>query len=313
MRQKILIADDEEAVQKVLARALGSEPYELLSAFNGNDALDVATTQNPDIILLDVNMPEKNGWDVLRELRRNIQTCMTPVIMLTGCGVVSDKVGGLEMGADDYVTKPFTIEELKARIVSALRRHRLALSAHPLTRLPGSPMIEEEVNHRIRAGIPFAFLYIDINHFKSYNDAYGYARGDRVILETADILLGSFHADGGGDGFVGHIGGDDFVAITGPEQAPYVAERIVSQFDQRAPSFYNSADRRHGHIRIKNRMGRWQRFPLISLSIGIVVSQQRKLDHYAKVVQLASEMKAYCKSNPRHSLSRFAFDRRKDL
>ena len=312
MKQKILIADDEVSVQRVLARVLGSQSYELLRVSNGRDALDVALAQSPDIILLDINMPEKNGWDVLRELRGNSQTRMIPVIMVTGFGAVSDEVGGLEMGADDYITKPFATAELKARVAAALRRNRLALAANPLTRLPGSPMIEDEVNRRIREGTPFAFLYADINHFKSYNDAYGYARGDRVIRETADMLLESLRLEGGG-GFVGHIGGDDFVIITAPTQAPHLAQRVVSQFDQRTPGFYDSSDRRRGCIQVENRAGRRQRFPLITLSIGIVTTQLRMLDHYGKVVKIASEMKAYCKSIPDHQRSRFSFDRRRDM
>ena len=312
MRQKILVADDEDSVQRVLARAFNPAVYELLCAPNGKTALDLASTQNPDLILLDINMPEKNGWEVLRELRRNAQTRMTPVIMLTACGVLADKVGGLEMGADDYITKPFTVVELMARVDGALRRNRLAISANPITRLPGSPAIEAEVNRLIAAAAPFAFLYVDINCFKAYNDVYGYERGDRVIRETAEILMESFHSDGGRAGFVGHIGGDDFVVITNPDAAPYLAARIAAEFDKRAPGFYRASDRRHGSIHVKNREGRWQHFPFISLSMGIVTTQHRVLDHYAKVVQVASEMKTYCKSNPNHRLSRFAFDRRQE-
>jgi diguanylate cyclase (GGDEF)-like protein len=312
MRQKILIADDEDSVRRVLARAFSPEVYELLCASDGKAALDMASMRNPDLILLDINMPGKNGREVLRALRRNAQTRMTPVIMLTACGVPADKIGGLEMGADDYITKPFMLAELKARVAGALRRNRRALSANPITKLPGSPAIEEEVNRLITASTPFAFLYVDINYFKAYNDAYGYERGDRVIRETAEILLDSFHSDGGEAGFVGHIGGDDFVVITDLAQAPYLAARITSEFDKRSPGFYTSLDRRRGFIRVKNREGRWQRFSPLSLSVGIVTTRHRVLDHYAKVVQVASEMKVYCKSNPSHHLSRFAFDRRNE-
>lgn len=308
MTGRILIADDDRTVQKVLGRALAS--YELLRALNGKDALEVALAQSPDVILLDINMPEKDGRVVLRELRGNSRTRMIPVIMVTGFGAVSDMVDGLEMGADDYVTKPFSLEELKARVAGALHRSRLALSANPLTHLPGSPLIEEEVERRVREQIPFAFLYADINDFKSYNDVYGYARGDRVIRETAEMFLENLEADAGC--FLGHIGGDDFVLLTTPAQAPYLAQRIVSRFDQQVPGFYNASDRRHGCIRIKDRAGRWRRFPPISLSIGVVTTQRRILDHYDKVVKIASEMKTYCKSILNHHLSRFAFDRRSD-
>jgi GGDEF domain-containing protein len=111
---------------------------------------------------------------------------------------------------------------------------------------------------------------------------------------------------------VGHIGGDDFIAISDPSCAPDLAQRIVSRFDAQAESFYNSCDRVIGHIQTQDRKGDWNTFPLISLSIGIATTENRTLDHYAKVVQIASEMKAYCKSSGEHKLSRFAFDRRTD-
>ncbi len=312
MKQKILIADDDPDVRKLLARALSAEPYELVSVGNGKDARDLASTENPGVIVLDINMPQKNGLDVLRELRRNVSTRMIPVILLTARTSVSDEVSGLDMGADDYITKPFDLDELRARIAGVLRRNQLALSANPLTRLPGSPMIEEEINRRIREKIPFAFLYIDINHFKSYNDAYGFARGDQVIRQTAEVLTDFVGSCAGEGGFLGHIGGDDFIVVCAPREAPHLAQRIVSKFDERAPDFYEIRDRVLGYIQTKNRQSQWQKFPFISLSIGIATTKNRKLNHYAKVVQIASEMKNHCKASA-VELSRIAFDRRSDV
>ena len=312
MKPKILVADDEPSVQRMLTRSLGAETYDFLLASNGKDASEMIDAQEPDLVLLDIGMPQKNGWEVLRELRSNSQTSTIPVIMLTGYGSISNKVEGLELGADDYITKPFSIDELRARVASVLARNRLGVSANPLTKLPGSPIIEEETSRRIRERTPFAFFYVDINNFKSYNDAYGFAAGDRVIRETAALLRDSLRSQASEEWFLGHIGGDDFAFITDPACAPYVAQDIVSEFDRRAPGFYNAADRARGCIAAENRQGVRQSFPLITLSIGIVSSEQRILEHYAKVVELASEMKAYCKGWPNHRLSRFAFDRRSD-
>ncbi len=312
MRQKILIADDDPTIQKIVARTLGAEFYDIFTASNGDDALALAAQEYPDLVVLDIGMPKKNGWEVLAALRCSARNRMTPVILLTGSGSVSDEVFGLDAGADDFIAKPFVADELRARVNSALRRNKLGVSANPLTKLPGSPSIEEEINRRIHDGIPFAFLYIDINNFKPYNDSYGFAAGDRVIRETADILLESVGEQAGGACFVGHIGGDDFVVITEPGRAAHAAQHIVSQFDRKAPGFYAAADKARGYIEAENRQGLRRRFPLISLSIGIVTSRQRILNHYAKVVQLASEMKAFCKADRGGHLSRFAFDRRQD-
>lgn len=309
MRHKVLLADDEPSMRKLIERVLGAEAYELLAVSNGLDALKTAAAESPDIILLDIDMPRRNGLDVLRDLRRNARTRMIPVIMLSGYGTVDDEVGGLGLGADDYISKPFSGDGLKARVASALRRTRAAISANPLTRLPGSPMIEDEVARRISQGSPLAFLYMDIDRFKSYNDVYGFARGDEAIRETARLLMEAVDADGGD--FLGHIGGDDFAAVTDPARASQLARLIARRFDERVPALYDDQARRAGAVRTRDREGRWRSFPLIALSIGVATSQHRSLDHYAKVVQIASEMKAYCKGM-KEGGSRFAFDRRTD-
>ncbi len=311
MKTKILIADDERPVRNLLSRVFDADGVELYSAADGNEALDVISAQSPDIVLLDVAMPEKNGLDVLTELRRDLRTRMMPVILITAEDRRSQEIRGLDMGADDYITKPFDIDELRARVASLLRRNRAALAASPLTRLPGSPMIEEEVRRRIEQQSPFAFFYCDINRFKSYNDAYGYERGNQVIRATSEMLADSLREAGETEGFLGHIGGDDFVLICDPSRAAFAVQTVVSRFDDLAPNFYDLLARRLGFIELKNRVGKWERFPLISVSVGVVTTQRRKLEQYAKVVEIASEMKAYCKSLP-GQLSRFAFDRRKD-
>lgn len=163
--------------------------------------------------------------------------------------------------------------------------------------------VREEVERRIREKIPFAFLRMDITNFKSFNDSHGIERGERVLRETAEILMESLALNGDGEGFMGHGGGADFVAMTSPAEAPYLAQRIVIRFDARAPGFYG---------RSAGRRGPRERRPAISLCIGVASTQDRVLDHYAKVARIASEMKDFCRSTMGHRLSRFAFDRRRE-
>jgi diguanylate cyclase (GGDEF)-like protein len=245
---------------------------------------------------------------VLQELRRNPRTNMIPVIMVTGQGDVCQRVAGLDLGADDYVVKPFSIVELRARVARLLRRVKQDVAANPLTRLPGSPAIEEEVSRRIKEGRPFAFGYADIDRFKSYNDRYGFALGDWAIQETGRLLYAALSE--AAEAFLGHIGGDDFAFLTSPEHAAAAAQGMVTAFDRRVPDFYSEADRGRGFIEAKGRDGRLQRWPLLRLSVGIVTTERRRLTHYAKVVSIASEMKAFLKSAPERALSCFAFDRR---
>ncbi|MHB2025067.1 MAG: GGDEF domain-containing response regulator [Elusimicrobiota bacterium] len=310
MKSKILVADNESAIQKIVARTFASETCDIISAADGQDALTLAARENPDLVILDVCMPKKTGWEVLEELRRDARMRLIPVIMITGLAVAAeDEVSGLQAGADDYITKPFLPAELKARVESLLRRCRMHLAVNPLTRLPGSPAIEEEVERRIRGKIPFSFMYVDIDSFKPYNDVYGFAAGDGVIRETAALLLRSLDSEASRGGFVGHVGGDDFVVIAEPERAPRVARAAAARFDGAVTGFYLEEDVRRGFIEAEDRWKIMRRFPLLTISIGCVSSQQRTLERYAQAVEIASEMKAYCKAKS-CGLSRFAFDRR---
>ncbi|HVC09803.1 MAG TPA: response regulator [Elusimicrobiota bacterium] len=313
MKSKILVADDEDMVRNIVSRTFASEPCEVIKAANGVDALTLAARENPDLMILDVCMPKKTGWEVLAEMHQDPRMRLIPVIMLTGLGVeVEDQVRGLNAGADDYITKPFMPAELKAKAQCLLRRCRLDLSVNPLTRLPGSPTIEEEVERRIRGNIPFSFMYADIDDFKVYNDAYGFAAGDAVIRETATTLLWSLGSAAPEGGFVGHVGGDDFVVITEPERATRAARTAAARFDGAVASFYRDEDMRRGFVEAADRRGVKRRFSLLSLSIGGVSSRQRALGCYGRVVEIASEMKAYCKAQKSRTLSRFVFDHRRD-
>lgn len=312
MSQKILVADDEKMIQRLISRTLTSKNCEVVTASDGAQALELARTLEPDLIVLDVKMPLKSGWEVLKKLRSQSGTRTIPVIMLTGCSEASDEIKGLDMGADDYITKPFQIEDLRAHVMSMLRRTQFDLSVNPLTRLPGSPAIKDEVNRLINGKIPFAFLYADINDFKPYNDFYGFAKGDEVLKATARLLTDSILSAEANDTFLGHVGGDDFVAIVEPESAAFVANYATTYFDRKVVAFYNPSDLSRGYVEAMDRQGRSRQFPLLTLSIGIASTQNRTLDHYAKVVSIATEMKAYCKSLSAEKLSRFAFDRRQD-
>jgi diguanylate cyclase (GGDEF)-like protein len=312
LNQKVLVADDEVAVQNLISRALVAMPCEVVVASDGAQALDLVERVRPNLVVLDVDMPRKNGWQVLRQLRSQNGTRGLPVIMLTHRGDLASEVEGLEMGADDYIAKPFELEQLRARVMSVLRRNRLDLTANPLTHLPGSPGIEAEVQRRIKAGSPFAFLYADIDHFKPYNDTYGFARGDDAIRATAGVLLESLRAARPQEAFLGHVGGDDFVMMTDPASAPKAAQSAASLFDQKAAAFYDAEDASRGYIEAADRQGVRRCFSLMTLSIGAVTTEHRRLFHYGRVVALAAEMKTYCRTLADRKGSRFAFDRRQD-
>ncbi|MBI5624371.1 MAG: response regulator [Elusimicrobia bacterium] len=307
----ILVADDDEGIRVIVRKSL-REDYRLLDAPNGAEALRMAQRYLPDLVLLDVNMPEMSGPEVAKEIRLNPRTRMIPIIMLTVNAELASKLQGFESGADDYVIKPFDVHELRARIEAVLRRNQEALSASPLTMLPGGAMIERETNGRIHNSETFAFLYIDIDHFKAFNDAYGYAEGDRVIRYTAQIVSKAVSSLGGPRDFVGHVGGDDFVVITTPAKAETLAQRVAEHFDQKVPLFYSPEDRLRGYVAAKDRQGREERFPIMSLSIAIATNEKRTLDRYAKVSETVAEIKRFLKTRAMGRGSSWLMDRRRD-
>jgi len=225
-----------------------------------------------------------------------------PVLFLTSMVQTSSKVQGLNLGADDYITKPFHPQELLARVQGALRAHRIDLEANPLSRLPGNPSIEREIDARIRSGKGFAVLYADLNNFKAFNDKYGFKRGDGVIRKTAELLL-SLRRPGD---FVGHVGGDDFIVVTVPELAEEYCRRAVAEFAAYAPSAYDPAARRKGYIEVDDRQGRKTRFPLVGIAIGGVTNEQRPLESVGQVSAIGAEMKKRAKASP----DSYVFDKR---
>jgi diguanylate cyclase (GGDEF)-like protein len=177
----------------------------------------------------------------------------------------------------------------------------------PLTALPGNIRIEEEIERRISVGLDFAVLYADIDNFKPYNDYYGFARGDDVLTMTAKLIQDVALSVGGPSSFVGHIGGDDFIAVVDPEHSQKIAEDIIARFDATAKNLYDPADAARGYIEIENRMGELQKFPPLSISVGIATTSSRKFTHYAEAVAVASELKSFSKKKDG---STWAIDRR---
>lgn len=304
---KILLADDEWDLLNLMKETLESEGYEVTGVANGREAFEEVKKTSYDLVIADLQMPLKTGFELCQEIKKDPSLHHIPVIILTASSQVKMKVQGLTLGADDYITKPVDIEELLARVGTILRRSRQNLEANPLTRLPGNAAIESRIEQAIEKNSPFAVLYVDLNNFKAYNDAYGFDAGDKVLLATAGILLSVLRRDGSAEDFLGHIGGDDFILLTLPENAAVLCEKIIAAFDASAPSFYNKEDRTAGYILAIDRKGEAQRFPLLSIAIGVVGNEKRKLSSLGQVSQIGSELKKYAKQSPG---SRYVVDRR---
>jgi diguanylate cyclase (GGDEF)-like protein len=308
MPETILVVDDDPDIARFVEVNLRSAGYDVSVASDGEQALEKAAALRPDLVLLDVMMPRIDGFEVAQRLRRNPQTASTSIIMLTAKALSTDKVLGLTAGADDYIIKPFDPIELLARVKGTLRRAKEMRNLSPLTGLPGNIRIQEEIERNVRDDRPFAVLYCDLDNFKAYNDQKGFVRGDRLIQATARIIQDAVAEFAGSDGFVGHVGGDDFVAVVPPETAEDIAKRIVERFDGDIHEFYEREDMQRGFIEVEDRKGVMQKLPLAGVSVGIATTDVRRFEHYGEAVAVATEMKQFAKRELRCS---YAIDRRK--
>lgn len=305
--EKVLVVDDDPFIARLLEIELCAAGYDVRTASDGERALEVVGEACPDLVLADVMMPNMDGFELTRRLRQDSRTASVSVIMLTARGLSADKLEGFSVGADDYIVKPFDTPELLARIRGVLRRAKEMRAQSPLTGLPGNVRIEEEIEKRVAGEDLFAILYADLDHFKAYNDHYGFTRGDEAIQHSARLIQDVALAVGGIDIFVGHVGGDDFVVVCHADHAASIAERIVERFDVDAPDLYDPEDRARGYIEVVNRRGETQRFPFLSISVGIATAAHRTFSHYAQAVAIATEMKTFTKATPGSS---WAVDRR---
>jgi PleD family two-component response regulator len=292
---KILVVDDEDHIRRILKFHLEKHGFRVILAENGEVALEIIRRESPDLVILDLMMPKIDGFETCRRIRRSFQTAQIPIIMLTAKSELPDKIKGLQDGANDYLVKPYSNEELLLRVRNVLDWSNRQKEANPLTGLPGNRAIEKELQARIESKKPFAFLYLDIDNFKPYNDHYGYQRGDDAILFLGDIVTEAVRSLGGANDFVGHIGGDDFVVITSPTRGEFIGRHIIDEFDKGSLILLNDEDVRRGFMEIRNRLGEMKRMPLMSLTIAIVMDDEGKLKHYAQVNDIATELKQYGK------------------
>lgn len=307
MTERVLVADDDPDILAVVKVNFELEGFEVDTAVDGEDAIQKATTVPPDAIVLDIMMPRMDGLTALHRLRAQASTANIPIILLTARGLPEDRVRGLELGADDYITKPFDINELVARVSAVLRRTQAARDLSPLTGLPGNFRITREIEQRIQEDRPFALVHGDLDNFKAFNDHYGFMRGDEVIRFCGNCLTNAAVTLGIEDPFVGHIGGDDFVAIIPAGMAEAYCKEVVERFDDGILDLYDTADALRGYIEVIDRRGERYAFPVVSLSLGVASTEVRDMSTQWEASAVAVEMKEFAKKQPG---STYRIDRR---
>jgi GGDEF domain-containing protein len=281
----------------------------LLVTRSADELLAIALRSRPPVAIFDASVELHETLGACRQLKHDPYTAVVPAAVFTRND--RDAVSAaFDAGADEVLHDGFSTAEMLQRLDVMMRRAERDVRVHPSTRLPGAPEIEAEIARRIKGGAQFAVCYADLDHFKEYNDRYSYFEGDRVIRILARILHDVVRGTAPDDGFVGHIGGDDFIFVLPVELFPMVCEEIVSIFDALVPYQYSEQDRRAGYYFGKDRRGQLHRVPLMTVSIGVVTNQRRRFTHPAQVSELATEMKSYAKTLPG---SIFVADRRQEL
>lgn len=303
---KILLADDSRAIRFLVTEILTNAGFTVVQAEDGQEAIEKTYKENPDLLILDYEMPKKTGFEVVKEVRSRTGYLHTPIIIFTAVTDKSTKLEGLGLDIDDYLTKPADEDEIVARVKLLLKRSQQKMDSNPLTHLPGNPSIQGRIEREIASGNPFAVLYCDLNNFKSFNDKYGFEAGDHILKETADIIVKAAQQDP--NSFVGHIGGDDFIVVCKFDKAESIAKEITKRIDEVAPSFYNEEDQKQGYMVSTNRKGEQEKFPFLGIGIGVVHNTKRPLTSFAMVSNIGSELKCLAKQHEKGSY--YALDRR---
>jgi diguanylate cyclase (GGDEF)-like protein len=285
------------------ARGLGIERYA--------DPVDIATLVlrgRGALLFIDERSCHEDGLALVHRLKGDPSTAIVPMTVLTDRHDSGSIVKWYEAGADEVLSPLVAAAEQRARLDALTVRTERDVAVHPSTRLPGTNEIEREIRRRLDGGGVFAVCYADLDHFKEFNDRYSYYDGDRVIYILSRVLHDVVRGLLGSDGFVGHIGGDDFIFVTSFNDFAPVCAEILTVFDELIPLQYSEQDRRAGYFFGKDRRGQLHRVPLMTLSIGVVTNQHHRFTHPAQVSELATEMKSYAKTLPG---SLFVVDRRR--
>ncbi len=293
-------------------------PSALVTRFASENGLEVVTVEGtdevrallnrsyPGCVILEVEGDPTGILELARGLKQDAFTGIVPLIVMlpkAEAGAVADM---LAAGADEVVSDGLSEREYLLRLDQVVRRADRDVSVHPTTRLPGTNHIARDMQSRLEAGQHFAVCYADLDHFKEFNDRYGYAYGDGVIRLLSKILRDMVRGLAPG-GFVGHIGGDDFIMNLPLEHLERTCDEIIRLFDELIPYQYTEEDRRAGYFLGKDRRGNIHRIPLMALSIGVVTNQFQVFEHTGQISELAAEMKTYAKSLPG---SKYVVDRR---
>jgi PleD family two-component response regulator len=286
---RILVVEDDGDISNMLRIYFSGQQYEVDIAPRGSEALAMTRKQLPHLIILDIMLPDMNGYDVCRELRTTTRTSHIPIIFLTQKDERSDKIAGLELGADDYITKPFDIEELKLRVQNAIAAANRQAHIDSKSGLPTGRLIEDHLRTLMHSDKPWTYMDVKINQFDPFTEVYGFVAGDEVLRFMA-LLMGEIVDEmGTPDDFMGHPGRDNFVAITHTPDPDGFMDRLSARFNEEVQQHYSFIDRERGYILVPDTVNGERQEALMSLSVGAVSTATHQFSDIREITELAAE------------------------
>jgi DNA-binding response OmpR family regulator len=287
-KHRLLIVEDDFDISNMLRIYFAGQGYDADVAPRGSVALEKTRQNIPHLIVLDIMLPDIDGYEVCRQLRTNTRTSHIPVIFLTQKDERSDRLQGLELGADDYITKPFDIEELKLRVQNAIARAERESLTDPRSGLPSGRLIEDHLRRIIRSE-NWSLMDVRINHFQPFKEEYGFVAADDVLRFAAMMLNEIVDQFGSKDDFIGHAGGDNFIIVTTKDVVQNIRESIKSRFEEQILTHYNFMDRDQGHIIITDDAGEQKQVDLMSVGVGVVSADEYQFADIREITELAAE------------------------
>ena len=241
-KSKILIVEDDLDVAEMLNAYFRVQGYEVFTVNWGEDGVRAAQTVLPDLVILDIRLPDIDGYEVARRIRSDRRTHEIPIIFLTEKRERIDRLQGFEVGADDYITKPFDVQELRLRVRNALKRMTQGSLTNPVSGLPEGPLVEERLSEVIHKS-GWALLHISIDHLDAFREAYGFVASDDVMRAISLMIHNTMKETGSTEDFLGHLSPTDFAVVVSPANLEPFQERIRSRLEQSLDYFYPIKDR----------------------------------------------------------------------
>lgn len=309
MVQEIYIIDDDDSSILVFRELFKDDKeYKFISV--KSEQIDVALRNIPAIIIINEDAIEVDVIELCKKIRNDDDNSITPVIVVSSDGDKQHRIDILKQSIEYYIKKPVNEKYLYYTVKNLNRLMNINRRISPLTGLPGNVQIHAELKKRLSNKEDFCVLYLDLDNFKAYNDVYGFLKGDQIIKFTADVITSSVHDAYQEGTFVGHIGGDDFVAIVPGTNCEKLCQTIISQFDSRVLTFFTPEDVKKGYIEVPNRKGIIEQFPLTSISIGVVVANTNRFYNILEIGEVGAQVKHAAKSVVGSS---YAIDKRKTV